>query len=181
MSTANSTIPSGFRQIPGFPRYCIAEDGTILSSCSPNGRGAAMPWNKARRVVPVVGSNGYHRVSLCNGGRVQQVQIHALMLETYVGPRPDGYECRHLDGTRGNNHIANLAWGTHAENMQDKVFHGTLLRGERHGSAKLTAADVSDIRRRASNGERHRILAEEFHILRSSVGNIVRRLSWKHI
>ena len=33
MSDADSSVPDGFRQIPGFQRYAIDENGTILSVC----------------------------------------------------------------------------------------------------------------------------------------------------
>ena len=39
------------------------------------------------------------------------------------GPRPVGMEVRHLDGSR-DACATNLAYGTHAENMQDMVRHG---------------------------------------------------------
>ncbi len=182
MSDSKSTIPAGFRQIPGFSRYCIAEDGTVLSVCNYNGGKTQLPWSQARRIAPATDSTGYHRVSLCStSGQVCQKHVHTLVLETFVGLRPDTHECRHLDGKPTNNHVSNLAWGTHSANMRDKVLHGTALLGERNPNATLNADDVLEIRRRAAHGELHRVLAGEFHILRSSVSNIVRRVSWKHI
>ena len=55
----------------------------------------------------------------------------------FVGPYPEGMEVRHLDGDPANNRWApgneqetqaaggNLIYGTHAENMQDMLRHGT--------------------------------------------------------
>lgn len=43
--------------------------------------------------------------------------IHRLVLEAFVGPCPDGMEVLHLDDDPTNNHIDNLRYGTHAENM----------------------------------------------------------------
>ena len=181
MSDSNSTVPEQFRQITGFPNYSIAADGTVLSICSSSGNGPLLSWGKARRISHVVASNGYHRVSLCNNGHIVQRSVHVLVLEAFIGPCPEGQECRHLDGDRGNSQLANLAWGTHRENMLDRVSHGTDCRGEKNPNATLTEAAVREIRRRAAQGERHCVLAEEFHILRSSVSNLVRRLSWKHV
>ncbi len=56
MSNVDFIIPSGFRQIPGFPRYCISKDGTILSICG-NGKGTAKPWSEARRLAPTIALN----------------------------------------------------------------------------------------------------------------------------
>jgi len=47
------------------------------------------------------------------------------MLAAFHGEKPDGYEARHLDGDKLNNHPSNLAWGTHSENECDKMKHGT--------------------------------------------------------
>jgi hypothetical protein len=50
--------------------------------------------------------------------------VHSLVAEAFIGPRPIGLEVRHLDGDSTNNAVDNLRYGTHAENMQDRVKHG---------------------------------------------------------
>lgn len=67
----------------------------------------------------------YHSVVLRNSGDAQRVTVHSLVLQAFVGPAPDGTECRHLDGNPDNNHLANLRWGTRSENILDTVRHGT--------------------------------------------------------
>ena len=57
-----------------------------------------------------------------------------LILETFKGPKPSPeYECCHRDDDRSNNHIDNLYWGTHAENMKDASRNGkmTVREGRR--------------------------------------------------
>ena len=51
MSNVDSTIPAGFRQISGFPRYAVNEDGTVLSICFRGGTKAVRPWSKACRII----------------------------------------------------------------------------------------------------------------------------------
>ena len=51
--------------------------------------------------------------------------VHRLVLEAFVGPRPEGMVARHLNGDPGDNRLENLAWGTQSENNYDKVRHGT--------------------------------------------------------
>lgn len=46
--------------------------------------------------------------------------IHRLVLETFVGPPPDGCECDHIDRDPSNNKLENLRWVTHYENMKNK-------------------------------------------------------------
>lgn len=50
--------------------------------------------------------------------------IHSLVLEAFVGPRPDGLMARHLDDDPTNNHLHNLTWGTRSENSNDAVKNG---------------------------------------------------------
>lgn len=65
--------------------------------------------------------NGYLRVHLPGD---QRVFVHALVLDSFVGPRPDGAVIRHLDGDHLNNRVSNLMYGTVSENSLDTVRHG---------------------------------------------------------
>lgn len=64
---------------------------------------------------------GYPVVSLYRGGKATRKErtVHRLVLEAFVGPAPDGCEVLHGDGTKINNHLSNLRWGTRSENMRD--------------------------------------------------------------
>ena len=70
-------------------------------------------------------NRGYPTVSWYFEGKRGTVRVHQLVAEAFHGPRPDGMEVRHLDGVRTNNVPSNLAYGTHLENIQDTVRHGT--------------------------------------------------------
>lgn len=52
-------------------------------------------------------------------------------------------------------------------------------KGEAHHAAKLTATQVTEIRRRYAAGEQQRPLAREFGITQGTVTKIVRRAIWK--
>lgn len=183
MSESDS-MPVGFRVIPGYPRYAINEHGTVLSVCNVTGRGGRgkdRPWKDSNRVKPTTDKGGYHRVNLSHDGHRRSVPVHKLVLTTFVGTCPPGMECRHIDGNPSNNHISNLAWGTRSENAQDKLLHGTDMRGVKHHNAKLTERDVLEIRSRSECGERGVDLAKEFCVRTTSISAIVLRQTWKHI
>lgn len=57
----------------------------------------------------------------------------------------------------------------------------TRVRGESHGSAKLTTEKVIEIRRRYGEGESAGVLAVEFNVSASTICNIAARRIWKHI
>lgn len=81
---------------------------------------------RAPRILrPGVNPLGYHNHTLFEGGRPVYTTAHVLVMAAFVGPRPEGYDVRHLDGDPANNALPNLAYGTRAENMQDKRRHGT--------------------------------------------------------
>lgn len=105
-----------FVHLPGFPGYQINRSGVVLSK---NGKPLA-----ERRVGGGPGKIPYLIVALYDGhgGRTERY-VHHLVLETFVGPRPDGMETRHLNGNHSDNRVENLAWGTKSENGADKVAH----------------------------------------------------------
>ena len=52
---------------------------------------------------------------------------HLAMLETWVGPRPEGYEGDHINGDIDNWRLSNLEWVTRAENIR----RATIMRAMR--------------------------------------------------
>jgi len=78
-----------------------------------------------RMLSPDTIKGGYLRVALAREGHVQRRQVHHLVLEAFVGPRPLGMEGCHGDGCPTNNRLSNLRWDTRPENALDTVRHRT--------------------------------------------------------
>ncbi|CAN5951037.1 unnamed protein product [Sphagnum jensenii] len=77
-----------------------------------------------RKMKTVIDSRGYTQVSLFIEGRVVTCKVHSLVLETFVGPRPEGMEACHFpDSDPSNNKLQNLRWDTHSENVRDRFRH----------------------------------------------------------
>ena len=128
----------------------------------------------------------YKHTILCKGDGEFVHLVHRLVLETFVGPCPEGLECRHLDGNELNNNLDNLAWGTKAEQIEDKKRHGTFdnsgqLPGEGHWNNKLTEQQAIEIRTRAKNGERPCRLCKEFDVSEATIRDIRDGKSWRHL
>jgi len=82
------------------------------------------------------GSEGrYWGCTLFREGKRRPVTVHSLMLETFVGPRPEGALACHRDDNPDNNHLENLYWGTPTQNIQDAVQSG------RHASVTEAAKE----------------------------------------
>lgn len=111
------------REIPRFPNYCVTIGGRVWSKPRRDrlGRHQGEKW-----LAPTPHhKSGHLSVMLTKNKKHHRCFVHHLVLETFIGPRPNGMECRHLDGNPTNNRLDNLKWGTHSENELDKIKHGT--------------------------------------------------------
>jgi hypothetical protein len=102
---------------------------------------------------------------------------HKLVMEAFVGLRPQGMECCHNDGNPQNNHLSNLRWDTSKNNHADKVKHGTTNRGEQCGTAKLTLEQVRAIRQ---DDRLQRIIAAEYGVRDNTISRIKSGKRWAH-
>ena len=125
-----------------------------------------------------VGVNGYAQVSL---GKDHKKNVHALVMETFVGARPSGNCVRHVNGKRSDNRLDNLAYGSYPENAYDRIAHGTNNHGSNHAKAKLNERQVLDIRRRCSAGEFTGNIAKDFSVSPGLIRMIVNRRRWRHV
>lgn len=73
---------------------------------------------------------GYKYLVLSRPGEKKlTVRVHRLVAEAFI-PNPDRLPLvLHGDGTRTNNHVDNLRWGTTSDNLKDAVKHGTYRNG----------------------------------------------------
>lgn len=105
-----------------FVGYEVSDQGNIRSLDRTLPCGDKMRRHKGRVLKPGKAPKGGHRFVALTGGRSRYV--HRLVMEAFVGPCPDGMEVRHGDGDPDNNHLTNLAYGTHADNARDMLRHG---------------------------------------------------------
>lgn len=157
--------------------YAVSDDGRVFTKRPSHRSQEAIREMKPTRSGKRLG--GYPAVHLRIGEKEETVNVHRLVALAFL-PTPESFdmEVRHLDGNRLNNCKGNLEWGSHKENMADMTRHGTSLRGDRSPVAKLTEADVKQIRRLAAEGVRQWLIAQQFGIVQQSVSRIVCRKDW---
>lgn len=160
----------------GFPDYEISDKGRVRRATD-----SAHGPKKGHILKPWVQPNGYLVVSLWRNGKGFNRYIHRMVAITFHGHPPAGHEVAHIDGNPANNSAINLRWATKSENHIDKRRHGTMLRGERHHSAKLTANKVTELRRAYAEGKSIDRLANETGVHRMTIYRAVKRLSWRHV
>jgi len=173
-----------WRPVPEFEGlYEVSDLGRIRScdriSPTKNRWGQILRRFPGRTLSCKPNSGGYPQVTLCDGdgGRVQKL-LHWLVAAAFLGPRPDGLAVLHRDGIKKNCAISNLSYGTGKQNSADAIRHGTQVRGERQGQAKLTECAVREIR---SAGMTNEQFAQKFGVSENTVAIARRGDSWKHV
>ena len=157
------------KPIPGYEGLYEADDaGEIWRVGAP----------RKRPLAPSL-TAGYHRVTLSKNAIHKLFLVHQLILLAFEGPCPAGQESRHMDGDNLNNRLKNLRYGTRQENADDRQRHGTVRRGETHGMAKLTEAQVREIK--ASRHEKVKDLAWRFEVSSMTIEAIRYGRLWRHI
>lgn len=161
-----------WRKVEGWP-YSVSDQGRVRNDrtgyiLKPMMRGGCK-------------TSRYPHVSLCNGVEVS-FAIHALVLTAFRGPCPEGMQGCHKDGSRDNNQLSNLRWGTPKENMADRDKHGRTYRGMRHHSSRLTEQEVVAMRTiRERYGWPFYKLAEAFGVSTSTAHHAARGDTWRHL
>lgn len=131
---------------------------------------------------------------------------HRVSYELFNGSIPDGQIVRHTCNVPPCVHPDHLVLGSPADNTRDMMNSGRhisqvdrywhpprgedhyaykhpekVLRGSRHGRARITEEDVVAIRTRAFQGERYSDLGREFGLTGEGISAIVRGITWKHV
>lgn len=168
MDTDQAGAPLEWRPVLGFPNYEVSNSGQVRNRKT--GR-LLRPWTH--------GKYGHLQMELGTGvgGGLKKREVHRLVLEAFSGPARPGEVARHLDGNPGNNHVANLAWGTHQDNSDDARRHGTIIRGTRVHGARLTEEQVVEIKQ-ARGSVRMCDLARQLDLPVPTISNIWHGYNW---
>jgi hypothetical protein len=118
--------------------------------------------------------NGYGQVRFEGVSRYP----HRIMCQMAHGEAPSrAHQAAHSCGNRECVNPKHLRWLDQSGNEIDKAAHGRDLRGEKHFNAKLTAADVRQIRS-LEGASTHEEIAARFGISSVHVHRICRHQRW---
>lgn len=97
-------------------------------------------------------------------------------------PATPDHETAHScgNGHKGCINPGHLSWKTARENQADRIAHGTHQYGERNAQAKLTEADVREIRR-VSGTMPQKDLARKYGVQPLTIYKIAARKAWAHV
>jgi hypothetical protein len=143
-----------------------------------------MQYHVPERILSTIPRNPkrYSLAVLMDKERKEVHTVHSLVMEAFVGPRPDGYQVNHLNGNKHDNRVENLAWCTPVQNSRHAVTSGlNLNHGERHYKHRCTLEEVLAIRKLYASGMPIRTIAKQFSLPFATVQNITAYKTWKHV
>lgn len=160
-------------------RFCSIKC-TNLSKLQPI---AARFWSKVRKTrtcwwwLAGTTARGYGKFWI--DGRT--VHAHRVAWELVNGPMDPGLVARHKCDNPLCVRPDHVVPGTNLDNTRDMVERGRMPLGEAHKSAKLTAAQVIEIRARRARGEKVVTLAAEYGMSQSRISAIGKGKGWRQL
>lgn len=147
-------------------RACIDRSG---------GPEACWPW------IGKCQTGGYGRFEGGSKLKRRSCLAHRLAWTLKNGPIPKGLNILHSCDNPPCCNPAHLFVGTHRDNMADMTAKGRSTHGDRNGRARLTAAEVLEIRAAWAAGRNQCQIARSFGVTNSQVHLIVTGKSWGHL
>jgi len=122
-----------WRTVVGHPNHEVSSHGRIRRSVD------SRRYKHGFVLKPYINKQGYMQTTIDR----KCYRVHRLMLAAFVGPCPPKHQCNHKDGDKTNNHVSNLEWVTHSENMYHAFKTGLVSkRGEKNPQSKLKEGEV---------------------------------------
>ncbi len=175
-----------WRPVIGYEEYyLVSEDGQIKTrerACNIHHNSKMIRRPKFLRVYEH--PSGYNVVTLYKNRKRTLCGVHRLVAMAFVENAENKPQVNHKDGDRRNNHYSNLEWVTNYENQQHAIFNGLVryVKGDEHGCSKTNSNDVKKMRELYKTGKYSwRELGTMFGLTKSHVGQIIRRLTWRHV
>lgn len=115
---SDTTIPEGFKEVPGNEYFLVNEDGEVWSK------------NLQRLVKISTQSSGYRTVAQATSGGVKTYYVHRLVgtafleIPEHVKEATSKPEVNHKDGDKSNNKKSNLEWVTPQRNIKHSIETG---------------------------------------------------------
>lgn len=93
------------------------------------------------RILKGTLSAGYNSIHLYKEGKYKHKYVHSLVMEHFVGKRPEGLVVNHIDGNKLNNHVSNLEYVTEGYNNA----HAFAIGLKQNSFRKFTDEQVNDM------------------------------------
>lgn len=169
-----------WKQVPSDDAYEVSDEGKVRSVDRVIERRGRPAQLKGKELKLLNQNQGYWAVGL-RGKR--RCLVHSLVMEAFIGPRPEGMDINHKNGNKQDNRLENLEYCSRSQNMAHAVRTGLmppppLKRGTSQHLARLNEEKVRHVRQWHSEGGGIAQIARHYDVGESTVRNIIRRNSW---
>lgn len=104
-----------WRPVPNYPDYDVSDYGRVYS-------------HRRGRLLSIHNNQGYCCVNLSNHDGWRQLRVHRLVALAFISGHFEGAFVNHIDGDKQNNHVDNLEWVTHQENVNHAKENGLIKK-----------------------------------------------------
>lgn len=176
--SAETEMAEEWRPVAGFEgRYEVSDQGRFRSL-----RFVNRHLNYLRESPKIMKGRVNFGYVIVTMGRSVARRLNRLVLETFIGPAPEGFQAAHQNGVRADNRLKNLKWMHGDDNNRQRAEHGTQIRGEEINTAILTEAQVSVIKRRLLTEERACAkIGRQYGVHEDTISAIRKGRNWKHV
>lgn len=168
--------------------YDITDDGRVFSlkrvAINLNQFGIICKQPIPEREMKLNKTGRYYMIGLCKQGKYKRFLVHRLVAFHFL-PNPNILPViNHKDFNAYNNNVENLEWTTNEDNLKysHKNNRYPSQDGEKGNNAKLSNKEVLEIRHKYNqHNYKATRLAKEYNISRTSINDIIKRRTWKHL
>lgn len=163
-----NTMNEIWKPVVGHAGYEVSDHGRVRSYFL-RGSKSRRTLRRPRLLSAAKDSFGYRAVVLSR----KFIRIHALVAQSFIGPRPAGADVMHLDGSTDNNSLSNLRYGSRSENQSRVALEGGRL---------LSVEQVRFIRSKTDwkPGD-GRALARRFSVTEHTISDVKRGKSYRGV
>lgn len=177
-----------WKDVPGYDgKYQVSNMGRVRglprNSVMKNGSDVIRKLKGRIMSFGVCGSRvKYHSIKLCKDSKIETITIHRLVATVFVKNPHGKPHINHINNNSFDNRATNLEWCTPQENMSHAMKNGRWdIRGEKQHLSKLNTKSVVSIRKMITLGIKFNDIANKFKIDPSTISDINRGKTWKHI
>ena len=184
MGVVHNLSEARMKPCPSFPGYSATAEGKVFShrrkgKGKQRGSVVCVDHSFSYELAQFATKKGYRTVCVTlQTNKARPVGVHQLVADAFHGPKPDGLQVRHLNGSPSDNRAANLQYGTPKQNAADRKQHGTYSTGSKHVNSKLLEKQVNEIRTLRKVGMKVKELANNFSVSASTIESIIYNKSY---
>ena len=145
---------------------------------SNTGRVFSMKVGRILELKPNITKSGYARLRLYQNGSSKSLFSHRIVLSAFTGDEKDLF-VNHRDGNKLNNHIENLEWCTHSENMKHAFDTGLAKSCEKR--VRLKKYQVLEIMKLRDCGDSINCISVKLNLPRGTIMNVVSGRRWSYL